>query len=453
VGVNVVTNRHGYLRFRIFWKGRDVAISTRYRDDGPRGQNTRLVQAKALLIEEELRRGRPLHEAVIAVVGDCPPRLMPAGGRTLPSVTVRDGCEGYMKRLRSWKERGDARKSLVTKTQIYIDSVILPFWGDTLLADVTLAKMIEFQDAVFARMRRHVDPETGEATLEPIKAKTARNIIGGHFRAIIKRARAVHGVPVRDPFEGLEWPKAKSQLDPDPFTAEERDKIIDFYRRERPRWYPWIDTLFWTGLRQGESTPLLRSDYDPRAGTLSVTKSRDEGEENEPKTARSRRTIQLLPEALEGLRALPEPLIPNPDALLFTNADGEPINSKEWPKKSFYPVLRKLGIRIRKFYCTRHTFITELISRGEDLKAIAEYCGTSVAMIERSYGRWMPRGVDHGVRTLRRIIGQETGPRTGPQIKMAVGDGLRHGVADGKENGPTGNRTPVCDVRGRRPNR
>jgi hypothetical protein len=26
------------------------------------------------------------------------------------------------------------------------------------------------------------------------------------------------------------------------------------------------------------------------------------------------------------------------------------------------------------------------------MKAVAEYCGTSVAMIERSYGRWMPRG-------------------------------------------------------------
>ena len=34
MSVNVVTNRHGYLRLRIFSRGRDVAVSTRYRDDG-----------------------------------------------------------------------------------------------------------------------------------------------------------------------------------------------------------------------------------------------------------------------------------------------------------------------------------------------------------------------------------------------------------------------------------
>jgi len=77
VGVRVVTNQHGFLRFRIFWKGQDIAVSTLYRDDGPQGRNRRLVNAKALLIEENLRHGAELHRALLAVLGDCPPRLMP----------------------------------------------------------------------------------------------------------------------------------------------------------------------------------------------------------------------------------------------------------------------------------------------------------------------------------------------------------------------------------------
>jgi hypothetical protein len=44
-----------------------------------------------------------------------------------------------------------------------------------------------------------------------------------------------------------------------------------------------------------------------------------------------------------------------------------------------------LDIRQRKFYACRHTFITEQVKRGELLKAIADYCGTSVTMIERDY--------------------------------------------------------------------
>ncbi|MCZ6620752.1 MAG: hypothetical protein O7C72_02465, partial [Deltaproteobacteria bacterium] len=44
-----------------------------------------------------------------------------------------------------------------------------------------------------------------------------------------------------------------------------------------------------------------------------------------------------------------------------------------------------LEIRARKFYACRHTFITEAVKRGEVLKAIADYVGTSVQMIGDHY--------------------------------------------------------------------
>jgi hypothetical protein len=125
--------------------------------------------------------------------------------------------------------------------------------------------------------------------------------------------------------------------------------------------------------------------------------------------------------------------------LVFEPPHGNPITTNWWPKKSWHPVLRRLEIRARKFYATRHTFISDLLTRGEDLKAIAEYCGTSVAMIERSYRRWMPKGVDRGVRSLRALLASntamfdaKTGPFTGPQLKRAVGDGLTHGTGKGR---------------------
>ena len=122
-------------------------------------------------------------------------------------------------------------------------------------------------------------------------------------------------------------------------------------------------------------------------------------------------------------------LILKPDAYLFTNPDGNPINHKEWPRKSFYPVLRKLQIRLRDFYSTRDTFISEMLRRGENVKAIAEYCGTSAAMIERSYGRYFPRDLDGGVKTLggpraTRGGGAKTVTSTVTSVARAVGDGL-----------------------------
>jgi hypothetical protein len=41
-----------------------------------------------------------------------------------------------------------------------------------------------------------------------------------------------------------------------------------------------------------------------------------------------------------------------------------------------------------------------MVRRGENIKAIAEYCGTSVTMIERSYGRFFPRDLGGGVEAL-----------------------------------------------------
>ena len=84
------------------------------------------------------------------------------------------------------------------------------------------------------------------------------------------------------------------------------------------------------------------------------------------------------------------------------SADGRPITTKEWPKKSWKPVLRKkIGVRYRKFYATRHTFISWALSNGMNVKAIAEYVGTSLEMIERSYGKYIgSNGLDPLLRAL-----------------------------------------------------
>jgi integrase len=42
-----------------------------------------------------------------------------------------------------------------------------------------------------------------------------------------------------------------------------------------------------------------------------------------------------------------------------------------------------------KFYATRHTFISISLTNGINAKFIAEYCGTSLAMIEKHYGRYI----------------------------------------------------------------
>jgi hypothetical protein len=49
---------------------------------------------------------------------------------------------------------------------------------------------------------------------------------------------------------------------------------------------------------------------------------------------------------------------------------------------------------------TKHTFISIALTKGLNLTFIAEYCGTSVAMIEQHYGRFLASRVDEQLRLL-----------------------------------------------------
>jgi integrase len=75
------------------------------------------------------------------------------------------------------------------------------------------------------------------------------------------------------------------------------------------------------------------------------------------------------------------------DSYVFVNAKNSgPVEQREWPKDHWRRALTATKVRPRKFYATKHTFISVALTKGLNLKFIAEYCGTSVAMIEQDYG-------------------------------------------------------------------
>jgi len=114
------------------------------------------------------------------------------------------------------------------------------------------------------------------------------------------------------------------------------------------------------------------------------------GHESAPKTRASDRTISLAPELREILRAHVGDAAP--DRFLLVNQAGGPVNQRHWPREYWRPCIDALELRWRKFYATRHTFISLALSEGADVYGVAKYCGTSVAMIERHYGKYTHRG-------------------------------------------------------------
>ena len=99
--------------------------------------------------------------------------------------------------------------------------------------------------------------------------------------------------------------------------------------------------------------------------------------------------------------AAEKPLHVRDDDFVFLNPEARPIDVvKVVTQWTWNPALRRLNLRPRKFYATRHTFISVALTRGWNLKALAEYCGTSVVMIERQYGRYLAGDMQAQLRPL-----------------------------------------------------
>jgi len=216
-----------------------------------------------------------------------------------------------------------------------------------------------------------------------LAVKTCRNIIDSSFRAMYRDARIEIAVlQGKDPFIDIQWPRLPRKK-PDPFTAEERDTIIIWYVKNDFFFYPLIAWQFHTGMRPSETYALTWPDIDLMGRTVSINTSRNMRPTAATKTGNSDRIIPI-DETLAGLLKL----LPSRELGLehvFVGKRGEPM-SKKWAEHNWNTHLKKAGIhRHRKFYATRHTAITELVRAGHNLKAIADYVGTSVAMIEANY--------------------------------------------------------------------
>jgi integrase len=139
-----------------------------------------------------------------------------------------------------------------------------------------------------------------------------------------------------------------------------------------------------TGLRTNEWPALERRDLDRQGRAVTVQRRYAKGALSPyPKTERSRRRVPLSARAYDAIEALP-PRVDTP--LVFPAALGGYIGLDTWRTREWYPALDAAGIPKRGPYALRHTFATEALAAGVSTFELARLMGTSVAMIDRTYG-------------------------------------------------------------------
>ena len=131
--------------------------------------------------------------------------------------------------------------------------------------------------------------------------------------------------------------------------------------------------MYGCGMRPGEIVALRWDDIDFERKTINVSKTRQRNEDGKTKTKSSTRYIDLLPLAEEALKKQYE--LTKTYEHIFISSHKKQFYSHDVIDVNFKRILKKTGIKARVLYNLRHTFASQLISKGADIVWVSKMLG------------------------------------------------------------------------------
>ncbi|WP_235401321.1 site-specific integrase [Rubrobacter aplysinae] len=218
----------------------------------------------------------------------------------------------------------------------------------------------------------------------------------------LKDAVRMERVP-RNPADAVDPPKLV-QDEIHPLSAAQVRALLAATEGERIQ--PLYTVAVHTGMRPGEMLALRWEDVDLDTAAARVNRAlSDSGEMNEPKTAKSRRRIELSAAAVSALRAhrkrqLEERIekagLWEDYGLVFPSEVGTPMNRHNL-SRTFKKHLRRAELpETFRLYDLRHTCATLLLSRNVHPKYVQELLGhAGITLTLDTYSHVIP-GMDGG---------------------------------------------------------
>jgi integrase len=246
---------------------------------------------------------------------------------------------------------------------------------------------------VLSRLKPQQVQQTEAGMLaEGLSPKYVRNVHGVLHRAL-DRAVQWHTLAV-NPSDGVDLPH-RAPREMNALDVDQARAVLEEAVRDEELGALWV-LMLTTGMRQGEILALRWRDVDLDAGRLSVMANSvrlskrtrgllgltsAEPVRGDPKTARSRRVIEMPELAVEALRRRRQGTkVIALNGLVFTRPDGRSL-AVPTVYSSWHRLLERAGVPKVRPHDARHTCATLMLGQGVHPKLVSEMLGHATVAI------------------------------------------------------------------------
>jgi len=229
--------------------------------------------------------------------------------------------------------------------------------------------------------------ELGERPIRAIRYSELMTLIGNlavagktlnnyliPLRGVFEFARR-DGAIVTNPASALENARVQEPA-PDPFTLPEVGAILDGpAERDDSQIVGYFAAAFFAGFRPSEQIALRWSDVDFQQRTVRVQRAVVRGRAKDSTKTYLVRDIELSDRARAAIEAQRTHTQLAGKEIFWNPATGEPWANIQSQRRIWQRCLKRLGLRYREPYQTRHTFATLALMAGANPSYIARQLG------------------------------------------------------------------------------
>ena len=264
----------------------------------------------------------------------------------------------------------------ITKDHI-IDNLITPFFINKKISEITSRDVIRWQNTLIGKINPH----------------TGKRYKSSYLKTVHNQLSAIFNFGVR--FYSLKTNPAAQAGN----MGSEKDIKVDFWTEteyykfrdvmmDDPFYYYIFETLYWTGIREGELLALQVSDINFKDNTISIDKTyqvlRGEPVITPPKTPQSVRVVTMPSFLADELKDYIGMIYkPKSDERLFPSSKSCITNCLKTGAK-------KAGVKTIRVYDLRHSHVSLLINNGYSPMAIGARVGHKSIDITIIYEHMFP---------------------------------------------------------------